>query len=64
MAIGERADDHKEATEHTKRGHRALMWTLLALVAIIIMVLAMWGHLAQNGTSTVNPAKTPPPVRQ
>jgi heme/copper-type cytochrome/quinol oxidase subunit 2 len=64
VAIKERSDDNKRATPHTRRGFRALMWMLVVIVAVIVMVLAMWGHLAQNGTSTVNPTKTPPPVRQ
>jgi hypothetical protein len=64
MEMQERSDDNKKATEHARRGFRALMWTLLALIAIIVMVLAMWGRHAQNGTSTVNPTKTPPAARQ
>jgi hypothetical protein len=47
-----------------KRSWKSMVWTLCAVVAIIFMVLAMWGHFSQNKTSTVNPTKTPPPARQ
>jgi uracil DNA glycosylase len=64
MEMHERSDESKPATEHARRGFRALMWTLLALIAVIVMVLALWGRHAQNGTSTVNPTKTPPAAHQ
>lgn len=47
-----------------KQSLRSMVWTLVAVVAIIFMVVAMWGHLSQNKTSTVNPTKTQPVPRQ
>jgi hypothetical protein len=47
-----------------KRSWKSTVWTLCALVAIIFLMLAMWGRFSQNKTSTVNPTKTPPASRQ
>lgn len=62
--VSVKKDHDKKATEHARQGFRELMWTLIVLVAVIVMVLAMWGHWSQNKTSTVNPTKTPPSANQ
>jgi cell division septal protein FtsQ len=48
------------ATPGMQRGLRSLVWLLLVLLAVIVMMLAMWGRMHQNATSTVNPAKSQP----
>lgn len=53
-------EGNMQASPGTERGHHSMMWLLIAVLAIVVMVLAMWGHLGQNATSTVNPHKTPP----
>ncbi len=56
------AGKHMGETGTRQRSLNSLVWTLVSIFAVIFMLLAMWGHWGQNKTSTVNPAKTPPPV--
>lgn len=35
-----------------------MMWLLVVIVAVILMVLSMWGRMHSNATSTVNPTKS------
>ena len=46
------------ASEEARHGFRSMMWLLIVLLAVIMMMLAMWGRMHSNATSTVNPAKS------
>jgi hypothetical protein len=48
------------ASESSMRSYRSLLRLLLALIAVIVLVLAMWGRMHGNATSTVNPMKSQP----
>lgn len=54
----ESAEANSPATEATRKGLRTMMWLLVVIVAVILMVLSMWGRMHSNATSTVNPTKS------
>ena len=57
---GDIAEGNSPATPGTRRGLRSMVWLLIVVLAVIVMVLAMWGRMQQNATSTVNPEKSQP----
>ncbi len=54
------------AEEETEHGRRwvAMVWTLITVVVLIVAVIALWGKLATNPSSTVNPHKSLPAASQ
>jgi hypothetical protein len=59
LRMRRRGDKHHGETGTRQRSLKSLLWTLITLVAVIFMLLAMWGHYGENKSSTVNPTKTP-----
>jgi multidrug resistance efflux pump len=53
-------EDNLPATQEMRRGYRSMVWLLIVLIAVIVMVLAMWGRMHSNAASTVNPAQSQP----
>jgi type VI protein secretion system component VasF len=58
------AGRHQGETGVRQRSLRSLMWTLCAILVLILVVLMMWIRYSQDKTSTVDPTKTPPPASQ
>jgi multisubunit Na+/H+ antiporter MnhB subunit len=54
------AEGNSPATRSTRRGLDSMIWLLIVLIAVIVMLLAMWGRFHSTATSTVNPTKTQP----
>jgi uncharacterized membrane protein YidH (DUF202 family) len=54
------AEANRPASQASLKARRSLIRLLLALIAVIVLVLAMWGRMQTNATSTVNPQKSQP----